>query len=314
MSNDSSELILHHYPQSPFSEKTRLILGHKRLEWRSVIIPVMMPKPDLLPLTGGYRKTPVLQVGADIYCDSALIASVLEERAPEPSIHPAESAGAAQLMAQWADTTLFWTVVPYTIQPAGLAAIFAGAPSEVIKAFGEDRAALTSGLHWPTVTDATAQLHTHLGWLEQRLADGRAFLGGTQVSIADFSVAHCIWFVKSAPPVVAILDAYPRLLAWHARVLAIGQGHPRELGSGEALAVAASAKGHAPSRVEFGLGFDADEQVTVSATDYGQDPVTGRLVGLTRERVTLERRDDRAGLVRVHFPRLGFRITRGAGT
>ena len=40
MSNDSSELILHHYPQSPFSEKTRLILGHKRLEWRSVIIPV----------------------------------------------------------------------------------------------------------------------------------------------------------------------------------------------------------------------------------------------------------------------------------
>ena len=29
-----------------------------------------MPKPNLTALTGGYRKTPVLQIGADIYCNS----------------------------------------------------------------------------------------------------------------------------------------------------------------------------------------------------------------------------------------------------
>ncbi|RZI55153.1 MAG: glutathione S-transferase family protein, partial [Pseudomonas sp.] len=69
-----SELILHHYPTSLFAEKARLMLGFKGLSWRSVNIPSIMPKPDLMPLTGGYRKTPVLQVGADIYCDTALIA------------------------------------------------------------------------------------------------------------------------------------------------------------------------------------------------------------------------------------------------
>jgi len=55
-----SELILHHYPNSPFAEKIRLILGHKKLPWKSVFIPMIMPKPDLTALTGGYRKTPVL--------------------------------------------------------------------------------------------------------------------------------------------------------------------------------------------------------------------------------------------------------------
>ena len=80
-----TELILHHYDTSPFSEKIRLILGHKKLAWKSVLIPAIMPKPDVVALTGGYRKTPVLQVGADIYCDTALICDVLEHLAPAPA-------------------------------------------------------------------------------------------------------------------------------------------------------------------------------------------------------------------------------------
>ena len=73
-----SQPILHHYPTSPFAEKIRLILGYKKLAWQSVIIPRIMPKPDLTALTGGYRRTPVMQIGADIYCDTALIADVLD--------------------------------------------------------------------------------------------------------------------------------------------------------------------------------------------------------------------------------------------
>ena len=71
-----NELILHHYPTSPFAEKIRLVLGYKQLSWKSVIIPMMMPKPDVVSLTGGYRRTPILQIGADVYCDSALICDV----------------------------------------------------------------------------------------------------------------------------------------------------------------------------------------------------------------------------------------------
>jgi len=78
-----TELIFHHYPSSPFSEKVRLVFGFKGLAWKSVIIPMIMPKPDVIALTGGYRKTPILQIGADVYCDTALICRVLDRLHPE---------------------------------------------------------------------------------------------------------------------------------------------------------------------------------------------------------------------------------------
>ena len=51
-----TDIILHHYETSPYAEKVRLGLGLKGLAWASVEIPVIMPKPDLTALTGGYRK------------------------------------------------------------------------------------------------------------------------------------------------------------------------------------------------------------------------------------------------------------------
>ena len=105
------ELILHHYPRSPFSEKIRLLLGHKQLAWRSVTIPPIMPKPDVLALTGGYRRTPFLQIGADIYCDTALMCKVIDRVAPQLPLYPPAVAGLAEIVAQWADSALFWIAV-----------------------------------------------------------------------------------------------------------------------------------------------------------------------------------------------------------
>jgi glutathione S-transferase len=114
-----SDLILHHYPQSPFAEKMRLILGYKKLSWQSVLAPMTMPKPNLIALTGGYRRIPVLQIGADVYCDTALICDVLEHIAPEPTLYPDAQKGLARTVAQWADTTLFQVAMAYNFQPAG---------------------------------------------------------------------------------------------------------------------------------------------------------------------------------------------------
>ena len=112
-----SDLILHHFDTSPFSEKVRLILGWKQLAWRSVTVPVMLPKPDVVALTGGYRRTPFLQMGADVYCDTALMCRVIDARAPEPPLYPAAATGMQHVLAQWADTALFWAAIPYTMQP-----------------------------------------------------------------------------------------------------------------------------------------------------------------------------------------------------
>ena len=94
-----AEIILHHYAESPFAEKIRAILGFKQLGYRSVLVPMMLPKPDVIALTGGYRRAPVLQIGSDIYCDTALIADVLEHIQPEPTLYPQAHAASARILA-----------------------------------------------------------------------------------------------------------------------------------------------------------------------------------------------------------------------
>ena len=306
----NDELILHHYDGSPFSEKVRLMLGFKGLAWRSVKVPVILPKPDVVALTGGYRKTPFLQVGADVYCDTALIARLLENRAPTPRLFPPHLPLAPQF-AQWADSTMFWTAAPYTLQPAGAAHRFAGAPPEVVKAFVADRAAMTTGMTSQTVADATVNLRAQLAALEAQLVGGGPYLFG-DVSIADFSVAHCVWFIASGGPVVGeILSSYPALQRWFAGMQAFGHGQPEKLGSAEAIAIAAAASAagrYAPWAVQAGLGFEAGEAVTVAAIDYARDAVAGTLVGLNAQEVVIRRMDERAGTVHVHFPRHGFQV------
>ncbi len=102
-----SDIILHHYAVSPYAEKVRIGLGLKQAAWQSVDIPNVMPKPDLMPLTGGYRKTPVMQIGADIYCDTQLIMLELDRRLPAPPFLPKGREGEARAITMWIDRNIF---------------------------------------------------------------------------------------------------------------------------------------------------------------------------------------------------------------
>jgi glutathione S-transferase len=308
-----NDLVLHHYDGSPFSEKIRLILGFKGLRWRSVRVPVILPKPDVVALTGGYRRTPFLQLGGDIYCDTALMSRVIDRAAPAPPLYPASAGGQQHVLAQWADSALFWAAIPYTMQPAALPHLFGQAPPEFLKEFRADRAAMAPGMRRATPADARAHLASYFAWFEGMIGASGPFLLGDHPCIADFSVAHSLWYIRRAPPVATVLEPFPRLHAWSDRMAAFGHGTPEELSSTEALAVAARASAYAPVQVEVGQAFEAGMPVTVAATDYATDSVSGTLVGLTNEAVTIERSDPRAGTVHVHFPRIGYQIRSSEG-
>src|ERR1700730_2646654 len=304
------QLILHHYPLSPFAEKIRLILGFKGLQWSSVIIPNMMPKPDLTALTGGYRKTPVMQIGADVYCDTALIADVIEAEAPRPTLYPGGIAAASRTLAQWADSTLFWTAIPFTLQPAGLAVMFEGVPAETVKAFGDDRNAFRANIPRTRPADATAAFALYLERLEEMLGT-QDFFFGPAASIADFSIYHSLWFVLRGGPVAKILESFPALQGWRARVSAFGHGTLEKLSSTAAISIAHDAAAE-PSVGTSGdsHGISMGEKVIAAATDTGTEPIEGTLYGVTKNRISIAREDPRAGAVVVHFPRLGFELRR----
>ena len=307
-----SELILHHYPTSPFAEKARLLLGFKGLSWRSVKISPVMPKPDLTALTGGYRKTPVLQIGADIYCDTALIARRLEQEKALPAFFPEGQEMVTASFASWADSVVFQHAVSLVFQPESIAVRFGSLPPEAIKAFLADRAGLFSGGSATRLSaeQARHQWPTIMARLEQQLEREQGdFLFG-QPSIADFALAHPLWFLKATPVTSPLVDAYPAVSAWFGRVMGFGHGASSEMTSQEALEVARNAAPAALPDDQFDEpnGFEPGQQVTIAATDYGVDPVAGELLFAGREELIVRREDERGGVVHVHFPRFGFRI------
>ena len=304
-----TDIILHHYETSPYSEKVRIGLGLKGLTWASVEIPIIMPKPDLTALTGGYRKTPVMQIGADIYCDSQLIMRELERRHPSPSFYPA-GRGMADALAWWAEKTMFTPAV-------GIA--FAKKPDALSEGFLEDRAKFSGRNIDPAAMTAAVpylldQLRAHLDWLDQTLADHRSFLQGAAAGLADLAAYHPVWFLKrnfgpAAPP----LDGFPRLLGWAERVAAIGHGERSQMTSQDALAVARAATGIADAAADphDPIGRRPGQRVNVTPDDTGRDPVVGELVASNVHEIVIKRGDPMVGEVCVHFPRAGFVVAPG---
>lgn len=312
MNND--EVILHHYGVSPYSEKVRKALAYKRMPWRSVEIPPVMPKPDLMPLTGGYRKTPVLQVGRDIYCDTKLICRVLDHLQPQRPLVPAGMEATALMTDRWVERYLFFPVVALFFQPQGLAAFTQAVPNLPLETFLKDRTVMFAkggSLTQPDLAAARAELPGIFAAIDAQLS-GRPFLYGEQPTLMDFAVYHPVWFIANNPGVASELEPYPALRAWVARIGAMGNGDLSDMSGAEAVECCRAATGPrdplpgAPLELP---GVRLGQTVQVAATDYGVDPVQGELVIANRLEIAVRRSDERAGTVVVHFPPDGFRVS-----
>jgi glutathione S-transferase len=303
------ELILHHYDASPYSEKIRRLLAMKRVPWRGVEQPSIMPKPDLVPLTGGYRRIPVLQIGADVWCDTQLIARVLERRHPKPTLYPGGTEGTCHAWNLWADRLVFLPTV---------VVLFGDMGEFVPKAFVEDRTRMMPGRDFNEIPKlaphAREQLRALLAVADAQLADERPFLLGPDPSLADAAVYHSVWFLRPAPSAAPIMEGFPRLRAWAARVAELRGDTQSPMAPADALAIARAATPAPPAGVAPGEpnGLAAGMQVAVTADDYAFDPVAGELVTATAEEVAVRRREPALGEIVVHFPRFGYRVTAAA--
>jgi glutathione S-transferase len=293
------ELILHHYDMSPYAEKIRLAFGLKGLAWRSVQIPVVMPKPDLTELTGGYRRTPTLQIGADLYCDTKLIARVLERLHPEPALIPAGQEASVHGLSRLGESSFMMVVTVFM----GLGGIFD-------ESFMNDRRAMVPAgvdIDKAHVLKATKlmQLRANVDEFEHQLADGRPFLLGDAPTLADLSTYHPHKFLSVHPETAKVLEGLTHMPAWMERVAAIGHGERSELESEEAVAIASNAKPAAPPVAPAPLpeGLAVGDQVVVLPEEFGSGQVSGELVASDLHEIVIRRQSQRAGELVVHFPR-----------
>lgn len=299
-------IILHHYARSPFAEKVRLALGLKDLPYRSVTVPRWMPKPDLVALTGGYRRTPVMQVGADIYCDTLLILEQIERLHPAPTLYPDGAEGAATALGWWVEKSIF-------VPAIGLTRGLAEAPSSQ-ELLDDRRAFFGFDIDKDTLLQQQSvflqRLTAHLSWIALMLRDGRDFLLGNAPSVADLSAYHPLWFlfVNCGEAGARLLPGFDALRPWYDRVGTLGHGRPHEISAADALAIAADA---APLPVTAAddvplAGCRPGERIGVTPDDAGRDTVMGLLVASPARRIVLRRSDPMLGVVNVHFPRAGF--------
>ncbi|MEM8784961.1 MAG: glutathione S-transferase family protein [Pseudomonadota bacterium] len=306
-----ADLILHHYDVSPYSEKIRTLLGYKNASWKSVDMPRMAPKPDQVALTGGYRGTPVLQIGADIYCDTELMVREIEQRLPAPALCEGHAGGAGLIISRWVTDTFFFQGALYA-----LGSVADALPDE----FLVDRAKML-GLEADGATVRTAfkadapnqaaQAYLGLSALNTMLTEND-YLFGDKPSHADFSVYHPIWMlIFAAGKEAELADRVPAVLAWTKRMGAIGHGSPEPMDASEAHAVAKAAEPAtiaAPVEDRYGV-LALGKPITAKPKSFGTEESQGVLVSAPDDHIVMLRETEEFGRLHVHYPRHVFQFS-----
>jgi glutathione S-transferase len=298
------EIILHQYVNSPFSEKIRKIFAHKKISWRSVEQPVIMPKPKLIPLTGGYRRIPVMQIGADVWSDTGIIIRKIDELYPEPTIYPNGTEAACHMVNLFADRRFFFSTTPV---------IFEKLAATIGKEFLEDRSKMMRGANFEEITltapDARNYVRAYLDNLDRTLA-GQPFILGSSFSLADAACFHCVWFLRAEPTAFSLVQKCPNVMKWFERIDAMGYGDVKPMDPDEALKIAKESTPAAKPSADATdpNGLKPGMRVSVTPEDYGFDPVTGTVVVSSLYEIAVEREDPQLGRIVNHFPKVGFRI------
>ena len=301
----STALILHQYDVSPFSQKAQKMMGLKGLSWQSVEMPMIAPKPDVEALTGGYRGTPVLQIGQDVFIDNWMIARALDEfDATGPAVNAQGGLREAALYA-WGER-LFTPLLHTAL------AVY---QSDWDADFLADRKQVFPDVNFDTLdagdADRRSQVLAYLGTVEAQLSMGQDFLGGALADSWDIHVWGMVWMIHSAlPTLMPIVETFPRLANWYQRMLALGTGDREDA----EIDIAWQALKEGPARpvpdtpYQEPLAGWVGEVVEVSSGSADRGVASGRLLAVDHEQVVLSVEPISGEAAQVWFPRFGYHL------
>lgn len=301
-----ADLILHHYPMSPFSQKVRSMLGYAGLPWQSVIHAESPPRPALKALTGGYRKIPVAQDGADVFCDSRIIAEEIAARASRPELALHNCSADVQAWVRHVDLDMFFPCVFAAGNRTLRRKAWESMSLRDILRMAWDRINIGRTATTPItgLREARPLVQAHALVVERMLTQD--FLFGATPNHGDFSTFHGLWMIHFLAE-SRLLKGQPRLNAWLERMHAFGDGKPAPLAADGALEIARAAEPRAIA-AEHRAAEEVGRRVSIAPSDYAQAPSEGVLAGATPSRWILAREPAGMGRVHVHFPRAGFTL------
>ena len=303
---ESQTPILYHYLASPYSEKLRLALGVAGIQWGSVIVPAQPPRPFLDVFLSGYRRIPVLQIGAHFYCDSALafdaLAEVSDRLKPTGRLSETE-----ELLRRHAEDRIFFAVIaaasPISVlrllaRDLGLLGLFR---------FLKDRSGMMKGSTVEKLSQraATRLVEDFVVQLNGLLKQDR-FLGGAHAGYLDLCCYHPLWMASVINR--ETLSALPPLVqAWMRRIAALGHGRS-VLVSQRQIHGRVTGDRFQEFVGELSGSVARDSLVSVRPTDYARDSTEGHLVLLDEHQCVIKRNLPSGEAVFLHFPIIGFEV------
>jgi len=300
------DIILHHYPQSPFAEKIRLMLGYCGLRWLSLESPPKPPRPNLDPLTGGYRRIPVAQLGADIFCDTRIIASEIAQLAEKPALSPENSSDEVMEFCRRAEGEVF--IASFSAIPArrAIPALLKQLSLWQLPGFMLDRMQMARGGSFKMLPLFEAQLVVTNQLIEMEARLEQAYLFAEQPGLADFASYPTLWMLNQVAPEL-IPTQLDRVNDWHRRMQQFGHGQPQPIQRKLAFELAASCE---PRAIADAWQASAliGKQVSIAPQDYAKQPVTGELIAETEQRWVVKRQVKAFGNLHVHLPRSGYAL------
>jgi glutathione S-transferase len=304
--SESQTPILYHYLASPYSEKLRLALGVTGIQWGSVIVPAQPPRPSLDIFLSGYRRIPVLQIGAHFYCDSALafdaLAGVSDRLKPAGPLSKAD-----ELLRRHAEDRIFFAVIaaasPISVlrllaQDLGLFGLFR---------FLKDRSGMMKGSTVEKLSQrAAARLVEDFVMQLNGLLKQDQFLGGAHAGYLDLCCYHPLWMASVINR--ETLSALPPMVqAWMRRIAALGHGRS-VLVSERQIYDRVTGDRFQDFVGELSGAFARDSLVSVRPTDYARDSTEGHLVFMDEHQCVIKRNLPSGDAVFLHFPISGFEV------
>jgi glutathione S-transferase len=285
------------------------MLGYAGLRWESVTVREMPPRPELYRLAGGYRRVPVAQIGADVFCDSRAIAVEIARMSGRTDLSLEDCDPEVRAYANRAESEFLLACLG--------SAFGKNMIKKMLKMFSVldffrltwDRIDMVqkSSLDMPSGKQAKARVREHLEQMGKRL-EGR-FLFGDQPTIADFAAYHGAWYIRDLAE-LDLIDDYPAVIAWMDRIKAFGHGTMTERSAVQAIELATEQQ---PRPLPSGRQDEEwiGQPASIAPSDYWKEPVKGVLVGTSAHSWILERRLTASSTVHVHFPKQGFVLETG---
>jgi len=302
----ATPIILHQYDISPFSQKAQKMLALKGLSWTSVEMPMVAPKPHVEALTGGYRGTPVLQMGADVFVDNWMIARALDDAAPNAPVINTRGPLSDGALYAWGER-LFTPL---------LHSALAAYQSQWDADFLADRKRVFPDVDFDTLAvgdpDRHSQVRAYLSAVEAELARCANYLGGEHADSWDIHVWGMVWMIHSAlPDLVPIVEGYSGVVAWYERMVALGTGArtDAEIAVAWESLNAVEPRAFPATPADEPLKAWLGQSVQISAGSADRGGARGRLLAVDHEQVVLAVTPLEGVDAQVWFPRFGYHLS-----